>query len=258
MHQDGVSRGKLVRSGWRRSLARQCAVRLAAMMPGMGTLYLVRHGQASLGAKDYDQLSPLGERQCQLLGEYWRSRGLRFDAVLCGGLKRHAQSLAAISQGLGQADLPAAQIRPGLNEYDSEALIRSVFSGELERPNNAEAARRHFQLLREALRAWMAAQAQPQGMGSYAEFSAGVAAALTHAREQCEGHVLLVSSGGPISTALGQVLQSPSEVVIDLNLRIRNSAVTEFSFSPKRFALLTFNALPHLNSADTAALVSSA
>ncbi|NDC60964.1 MAG: histidine phosphatase family protein, partial [Betaproteobacteria bacterium] len=25
----------------------------------MGTLYLVRHGQASFGADDYDQLSPL-------------------------------------------------------------------------------------------------------------------------------------------------------------------------------------------------------
>jgi broad specificity phosphatase PhoE len=102
------------------------------MMLGMGTLYLVRHGQASLGASDYDQLSPLGQRQCQLLGEYWRSQGMRFDAVLCGGLKRHAQSLAAIGVGLGQAgDLPTTQIRPGLNEYDSEALIRSVFSGEL-------------------------------------------------------------------------------------------------------------------------------
>ncbi|MCX7235162.1 MAG: histidine phosphatase family protein, partial [Burkholderiales bacterium] len=26
----------------------------------MGTLYLVRHGQASFGAQDYDQLSELG------------------------------------------------------------------------------------------------------------------------------------------------------------------------------------------------------
>jgi broad specificity phosphatase PhoE len=224
----------------------------------MGTLYLVRHGQASLGAADYDQLSPLGERQCRLLGEYWRSLGQRFDAVLCGSLKRHAQSLASIAEGLGQADLPAAQIRPDLNEYDSEALIRCVFSGDLARPSNAEAARRHFQLLREGLRAWMAGQTEPEGMPSYADFSAGVAAALTHVREQCQGDVLLVSSGGPISTALGQLLQCPSEVIIDLNLRSRNSAVTELSFNPKRFALLSFNGLPHLSSPESAALVSSA
>jgi len=34
----------------------------------MGTLYLVRHGQASFGAANYDQLSPLGQQQCGQLG----------------------------------------------------------------------------------------------------------------------------------------------------------------------------------------------
>ena len=40
----------------------------------MGTLYLVRHGQASFGADDYDQLSPLGHQQAVRLGEYLRQR----------------------------------------------------------------------------------------------------------------------------------------------------------------------------------------
>ena len=55
----------------------------------MGQLYLVRHGQASLGAADYDQLSSLGERQSQRLGEHWRSQGLHFDAVITGALADH-------------------------------------------------------------------------------------------------------------------------------------------------------------------------
>ena len=37
--------------------------------PAMGTLYLVRHGQASFGSANYDQLSALGQRQCRRLGE---------------------------------------------------------------------------------------------------------------------------------------------------------------------------------------------
>jgi broad specificity phosphatase PhoE len=37
----------------------------------MGNLYLVRHGQASFGAADYDQLSELGQRQSVRLGEYF-------------------------------------------------------------------------------------------------------------------------------------------------------------------------------------------
>ena len=84
----------------------------------MGTLYLVRHGQASFGADDYDQLSERGQAQAVRLGEYWRERGLKFDAVYAGTLKRHQQTLAGIVQGL-QSAAPSVQSRPGLNEYDS-------------------------------------------------------------------------------------------------------------------------------------------
>ncbi|MOA48060.1 hypothetical protein D3C78_1707520 [compost metagenome] len=38
------------------------------------------------------------------------------------------------------------------------------------------------------------------------------------------------------------------EATIALNMRIRNSAVTEFSTSPKRLMLQTFNTLNHLDS----------
>ncbi len=224
----------------------------------MGTLYLVRHGQASLGADDYDQLSELGRLQCERLGHYWRERGMTFDAVLTGSLKRHAQSLAGIVSGLGTDSALTPQVWPGLNEYDSEAVIRAVHSGPLERPLNAEAARQHFRLLRQGLRAWMAGQTQPVGMPSYAEFSAGVAATLDHVRQHCEGAVLIVSSGGPISTAVGQILATPHDSTIEMNLHIRNSAVSEFSFNPKRHVLQTFNMLPHLDSAEGKALVTYA
>ena len=53
----------------------------------MGTLHLVRHGQASFGSDDYDRLSDLGVRQCRRLGEYWAARGQRFSAVLRGTLR---------------------------------------------------------------------------------------------------------------------------------------------------------------------------
>ena len=89
----------------------------------MGTLYLVRHGQASFGAADYDQLSELGQRQCQALGDWFRERGIAFEAVLRGTLRRHEQSLAALLQGYGAAPAaPTALEWPGLNEYDGEAL----------------------------------------------------------------------------------------------------------------------------------------
>jgi broad specificity phosphatase PhoE len=58
---------------------------------------------------------------------------------------------------------------------------------------------------------------------------------------------LIVSSGGPISVAIGLVLGLAPEAIVALNLRLRNSAVCEFHFNPKAHHLLTFNTLPHLD-----------
>ena len=77
----------------------------------------------------------------------------------------------------------------------------------------------------------------------------GVTSALEHVRTHYPGQVLLVSSGGPISTAVGQLLSTPAETTIELNMRYRNSAVTELSFTPRRHQLLSYNVLPHLDEA---------
>lgn len=227
------------------------------MMRGMGSLYLVRHGQASFGAADYDQLSPKGHEQCRHLGAYWRERGQRFDAVFTGTLKRHAQSLAGIVEGYG-ADLPAVEL-PGLNEYDSEAVVRAIHPGPLGKPTDPEMVKQHFRLLRQGLLAWMAGETAPVGMPSHVDFAAGVADALARALAVGVGkQVLIVSSGGPIATAVAQVLACPPETFVELNLRIRNSAVTEFAFNPKRHHLVSFNTLPHLDTPDTRGLVTHA
>lgn len=214
-------------------------------MAAMGTLYLVRHGQASFGAADYDQLSALGARQCQALGAWFAARGVVFDAVLRGSLQRHVQSLAALAEGYGA--LPAAQAWPGLDEYHSAALVRSVHEGPLAAPDTPEAYRLHFRLLRQGLLRWIAGETAPAGMPSWNEFAAGVAAALDHVRSTQTGAVLLLSSGGPIATAVHQVLGTPAAAMVELNLRIRNSALTEFHVTPRHFSLLSFNHLPHLD-----------
>jgi broad specificity phosphatase PhoE len=216
----------------------------------MGTLYLVRHGQASFGATDYDQLSALGQQQSVRLGDYFRQKGLKFDAVLSGTLRRQLQTYAAIREG-GAFDLDALQW-PGLNEYDSEAVIATVHPYPLEKPDTPELYRHHFRLLRDGLTQWMNGVVSPKGMPSYRDFRLGVTSALDHIRKNCDGNVLLVSSGGPIATAVGHVLGTTPETTIELNMRLRNSAITEFAFSQKRHSLVTFNTLPHLEHADHA------
>ena len=48
----------------------------------MSKLYFFRHGQASLGADNYDVLSPLGEEQALALGKYLVEKNIHFDRVL--------------------------------------------------------------------------------------------------------------------------------------------------------------------------------
>ena len=210
----------------------------------MGQLYLVRHGQASFGAADYDNLSDLGHQQAQQLGVYFKQKNLHFDAVLMGSLKRHAQTYAGIAKGADYSHQPL--IWPGLNEYDSEAVIGAIHPGKLEKPDTPEMYRHHFRLLKDGLTQWMNGVTSPAGMPSYADFQQGVVSALDHVRKNHTGNILIVSSGGPISTAVGHILGTTPETTIELNLRIRNSAITEFAFTPKRHMLVTYNTLPHL------------
>jgi broad specificity phosphatase PhoE len=223
----------------------------------MGTLFLVRHGQASFGADDYDNLSTLGHQQSVRLGDYWRSKGLSFDAALVGTLKRQTQTLAGILQGMQLAHSMASStlVWPGLNEYDSKAVIEAIHPGPLQKPDTPELYRQHFRILRDGLTQWMNGVVSPKGMPSYQAFLQGVTSALDHVRNQHNGNVLIVSSGGPISTAVGHILGTTPEATIELNLRIRNTSVTEMSFTPKRHMLVTYNTLPHLDSAEHATWV---
>ncbi|MCZ2103912.1 MAG: histidine phosphatase family protein [Comamonadaceae bacterium] len=223
----------------------------------MGVVYLVRHGQASLGAADYDRLAERGQVQAQRLGAYWQARGRCFDAVYTGTLQRHAQTLAGIVAAL--PDLPPACVRPELDEYDSAALIRAIHPGPLARVDTPERARAHFRLLCDALAQWMAGTISPEGMPDWDDFASGVRTLLDEVRRtHADGQVLVVSSGGPIATAVAQVLGVTPEVGIALNMRLRNSSVSELSVSPRRMMLQTFNTLAHLSAPGDEALVTYA
>ena len=156
----------------------------------MGTLYLVRHGQASFGAADYDQLSPIGIQQCVRLGEYFAHKGVQFEAALSGTLRRQTQTLTGIAQGLGQALEGLSW--PGLNEYNSAAVIAAIHPEPLPKADTPEAYRHHFRVLRDGLTQWMNGVVSPKGMPSYTEFVHGITSALDHVRKNHAGNVLLV------------------------------------------------------------------
>lgn len=217
---------------------------------------MVRHGQASFGAKDYDRLSDLGHLQSERLGAYFREQGIGFEAVLTGTLRRQVETADGIARGM-RCDLHPTQW-PELNEYDSTALMAAMGAATATPAGTIEGRRSYFRRLRGALHLWAAGELNPQGMPMHAAFVQGVSAVLDHVRQQHQGPVLLVSSGGPIAMAVGQVLDTSAETAIELNLRIRNTGVTELAFNPKRHSLVAFNQLPHLASRELASWITDA
>ena len=87
----------------------------------MGAIYLVRHGQASFGAENYDQLSALGMEQARLLGEWQRACELPLSKVVIGPARRHAQSAEHFQSGSQSRHAPL--LIPGLNEFDHEQVL---------------------------------------------------------------------------------------------------------------------------------------
>jgi broad specificity phosphatase PhoE len=212
----------------------------------MAELILVRHAQASFGTDDYDRLSALGWRQARWLGEHFAERNLAFDRVLRGTLRRHAETLSGICEGMGLA-ATAFEERPGLNEYDSLALLRAHTGKELRQGGEQ---REHFRVLREALYAWCDGSLACGDDLSFARFRAGVLEALEQVRASGAKRVLIVSSGGPISTILAEVLRMPARGVVELNLRARNTGMSELHFNARGFHCVSFNAVPHLDRPD--------
>lgn len=214
----------------------------------MAELVLVRHGQASFGADDYDKLSELGWRQSRWLGEYFRERGAAFDLCMRGSLRRHAETLAGIAEGLGRP--VAGEEDPRLNEYDSHALLHAHLGGRPMPPGGDR--REHFRVLREALYAWTDGRLPLAQGADFAAFQARVLAALTQMRQAPARRVLVVSSGGPISTMLAGVLGMPARGVVDLNLQTRNTGITELQAGASRIHFVSFNNVPHLDRPDRA------
>ena len=221
----------------------------------MSTLTLVRHGQATPFEKITDRLSERGGQQARLLGEYWRRHGVEFHEIIRGSLERHRQTFEAIELGRD------ARIDPGWNEYRADEIIGKLspaLAAQDERYARLAAAsregmqgperNRHFQKMLEVLMdAWLAGAVMADGVEPFTEFQSRVQAALRGVLEGPPGRdVLVITSGGPIGLCVQHALNAPTRAFLDVNWRMRNTSITEFTFSTSRFTLDTLNGLPHL------------
>jgi broad specificity phosphatase PhoE len=229
----------------------------------MSQLTLVRHGQAATFTEDSDRLTELGTRQGEILGAHWVSRAVKWDAVYVGALRRHAQTETAVASAYKNAGLPwpEAQVLPGWNEYDANAILGTLgqalaaqdptFAALVTdfRDHATSADRnRYFQRMFEALMAkWVSGEATATGVEAFADFHARVTSAFAQVRAAATNqNIAVFTSGGPIGVCVQSVLSAPQPSAMLLNSRVRNASLTDFTFSRDRISLDVFNATPHL------------
>jgi len=201
----------------------------------MGQILLVRHGQASFGADDYDVLSEAGEAQARTVGR--ALAGLTPDLVVHGSLVRQRRT-AELAAGAAGWDAPLRE-DARWNELESLAQFAAV-SGS---PEGMD--RDSFQRWYDAAMArWTGGDHDDDYSEPYAAFSDRANAALAGIAE--EGTVVAVSSGGPIAAIVAVLLAGGAPTYGRLLPGIVNAGVTRVISGRRGLTLLSYNEHQHL------------
>ena len=92
----------------------------------MALITLIRHGQASFGAANYDQLSTLGYVQAKHLGNLFAQQQQQFNQVWMGAMARHRQTAESCLTAASMDH--ALNVHAGLNEFDHEQVLMKLDS----------------------------------------------------------------------------------------------------------------------------------
>lgn len=230
----------------------------------MGQIFLVRHGQASFGAADYDQLSAHGVEQSRLLGRWFAACRLGAGQVVTGSLKRHQQTAQACLAELPGA--PAAadwRTDHGFDEYDHVEVL-AKHAPQLTDPIAAKDAlaretdvKKSFQkIFAQAMARWMGGHHDADYRESWPAFRTrcvGAARRIVEngaqsANQAANQTVVVFTSGGPIAAICQELLGVANDRAAMLNFSLANSSVTRLLFSGKdgRISLSYLNNFAHL------------
>ncbi len=220
----------------------------------MAAIYLVRHGQASFGAENYDKLSELGCRQATVAGEYFRDNTIHFDAVYSGDLSRQRETAR-----LAIARQPSAvphHIDPRFNEIQNDEQLRYLMPEVIKRNPAVKAlvdkglsASKDYQKVIDAVfNYWVSPECDDSRIQSWAEFSGSARQAVADVmREQGSGKTIgIFTSGGTLATIVAQVLGLGGEQTYQLYEPVFNCSVTQLFYSGAKISLSRFNDCSYL------------
>ncbi len=215
----------------------------------MATIYVIRHGQASFGAADYDKLSELGCRQAEAVGHYLRDQGIVVDAAYSGDLRRQ-QKTARLALA-AQAESVPHKIDPRFNEVRNDEHIEHLLPRVTETHPEIRAlvdkglreSKDYQKVIDAVFNYWVSPACDEPKIQSWADYSGGVREAMKAViKEQGPGRTLAIfTSGGTIATIVAQVLGLSGAQTYPFYEPIFNCSITQLFYSGDRVSLSCFN-----------------
>ncbi len=225
----------------------------------MADIFLVRHGQASFGSDNYDQLSELGYQQGRLLGQHFLQQQKQFDALYAGSLARQQQTGQALIDTYRAAGVntPELTIDPNWNEFDNHEQVERLLPDLIQRKPELKADadnmlndKKSFQkILRAVFQYWILEEPQCAGLESWPEAKQRFERALKHAMQNNKAgkSAAAFTSGGTIAAVTASVMGVGADKVYGLFEPVINASITRLVHNQSTISLSSFNEHQYLN-----------
>lgn len=226
----------------------------------MATIYLIRHGQASFGQENYDQLSELGEQQARRLGQVLSARLPLFDEIYLGTMHRHQQTARNCMSAFGH-DLDTLQptYEAGWNEYDHQDIL-AQYRPEFDTPTNMMAYLRTLENPKQAferdfnaaINRWIEGAHDQDYREPWSAYTTRVHQALgkTAQKSTTAKNIAVFTSGGPISLVSQHLLGVNQRNIMQMNWTLMNCGVTKLVATGSRLFLSSLNEHTHFEGAE--------
>lgn len=221
----------------------------------MTNIYLVRHGQASYGTANYDQLSAKGEQQAQYLGQYLAKILQEQPHIVMGGMQRHQQTAQHASADNFEAITTKIDAR--WNEFNHEEVFKkfeqcpdqSAVLQQYADEKTSHPRKYLARIFKGAIARWVSGEYDDYAE-SWLHFQTRVQAALDDliqtVQQDKPKNVVVFTSGGVISVAVGALLGLSIEKTFELNWSVVNSSFTTLKVGSEQVQLVSFNEHHHI------------
>lgn len=216
----------------------------------MTTIYLIRHGQASFGAKSYDQLSPNGELQAKLLGQYFDQILKEAPYVISGSMQRHQQTAQlCLDQCFPESKIITDSVWNEFNhqqvfaQYEPRFNEPELLKEDVEKHANPRAYL--SKIFEGAIERWTGGDYHHEYEEAWPDFKQRVEGGLQNLCDQLAAsqprYAVVFTSGGVISVAAGKILGLSPTKTFALNWAIANTSMTTLRLVGNEPQLLSLN-----------------